>query len=196
LLRGRAERRGIEAGPGCCGGAPSVGGSRRAPAVAGARRAAGERGGARLLRGRAERRGGGGGPRGCGGAARVGGAGGAPAGGGGWGGGMGGHFGAPHLGSRYTGGMKLRNHILLLVVATVVPMTLFAAALIFYNARLQQQAAERGMRDTVRALALALDREIHDITTGVQTLAASRHLDDPPDLRRFYEDAVSVSRNL
>jgi signal transduction histidine kinase/ActR/RegA family two-component response regulator len=92
--------------------------------------------------------------------------------------------------------MKLRNHILLLVVATVVPMTLFAAALIFYNARLQQQAAERGMRDTVRALALALDREIHDITTGVQTLAASRHLDDPPDLRRFYEEAVSVSRSF
>ncbi|PYM87532.1 MAG: hypothetical protein DME13_05810 [Candidatus Rokuibacteriota bacterium] len=109
---------------------------------------------------------------------------------------MGGHFGAPHLGSAYTGGMKLRNHILLLVVATVVPMTLFAAALIFYNARLQQQAAERGMRDTVRALALALDREIHDITTGVQTLAASRHLDDPPDLRRFYEEAVSVSRSF
>src|SRR5438270_900924 len=92
--------------------------------------------------------------------------------------------------------MKLRTHILLLVVATVVPMTLFAAALIFYNARLQQQAAERGMRDTARALALALDREIHDITTGVQTLAASRHLDDPPDLRRFYEEAVSVSRSF
>ena len=92
--------------------------------------------------------------------------------------------------------MKLRNHILLLVVATVVPMTLFAAALIFYNARLQQEAAERGMRDTARALALALDREIHDITTGVQTLAASRHLDDPPDLRRFYDEAVSVSRSF
>jgi len=92
--------------------------------------------------------------------------------------------------------MKLRNHILLLVLATVVPMTLFAAALIFYNARLQQHAAERGMRDTARALALALDREIHDITTGVQTLAASRHLDDPPDLRRFYEEAVSVSRSF
>src|SRR5260370_32959851 len=92
--------------------------------------------------------------------------------------------------------MKLRNHILLLVLATVVPMTLVAAALIFYNARLQQRAAERGMRDTARALALAGDREIHDIPTGVQTLAASRHLDDPPDLRRFYEEAVSVSRTF
>src|SRR5260370_1263652 len=92
--------------------------------------------------------------------------------------------------------MKLRNHILLLVVATVVPMTLFAAALIFYNARLQQRAAERGMRDTARALALAVDREIHDITTGVQTLAASRPLDDPPDLRRSYERAVSGSRGV
>src|SRR5260370_42472045 len=89
--------------------------------------------------------------------------------------------------------MKLRNHILLLVVATVVPMTLFAAALIFYNARLQQRAAERGMRDTARALALAVDREIPEITTGGPTLPASRHLDDPPALRRFYEAAVSGS---
>src|SRR5260370_17514272 len=88
--------------------------------------------------------------------------------------------------------MKLRNHILLLVVATVVPMTLFAAALIFYNARLQQRAAERGMPDTARALALAVDREIHDITPGAQTLPASRPPDDPPDLPRSYQGPVKL----
>jgi signal transduction histidine kinase/ActR/RegA family two-component response regulator len=92
--------------------------------------------------------------------------------------------------------VKLRNHVLLLVFATVVPMVLFAAALILYNARLHQEAAERGMRDTARALALALDREIHDIITGVQTLAASHHLDDPADLARFYEEAATVSRSF
>jgi signal transduction histidine kinase/ActR/RegA family two-component response regulator len=92
--------------------------------------------------------------------------------------------------------VKLRNHVLLLVLVTVVPMVLFAAALIFYNARLQHQAAERGMRDTARALALALDREIHDLTTGVKTLAASRHLDAPVDLRRFYEEAATVSKSF
>src|SRR5205807_2063423 len=162
LLRGRAERRGIEARHGFCRARPGAGGR-------GAPRPWPGRGGRRgVWAARAVGRGapGAGGWGGRGGARAL------PGGGRGWGG-MGGHFGAPHLGSAYTGGMKLRNHILLLVVATVVPMTLFAAALIFYNARLQQQAAERGMRDTARALALALDREIHDITTGVQTLAAS-----------------------
>jgi PAS domain S-box-containing protein len=92
--------------------------------------------------------------------------------------------------------MKLRSHLVLLVLATVVPVVLFAATLVGYNARLQRESVERGMRDTARALALALDRDIHDIKTAIESLASSRHLDPPGDLRRFYDEAGSVARSL
>ncbi len=92
--------------------------------------------------------------------------------------------------------MTLRSHLVLLALATVVPIVLFATALIGYQAHLERTSVERGMRDTARALALALDRDIDDITTGVQALAASRHLDGPVDLASFYEEATAVSKSL
>ena len=92
--------------------------------------------------------------------------------------------------------MKLRTHLFLLTVATVVPVVVFAAALIVYHANLERATVERGMRDTARALVLALDRDIHDIKTGVETLAASPHLDDPVNLARFYEEAATVSKSF
>jgi signal transduction histidine kinase/ActR/RegA family two-component response regulator len=92
--------------------------------------------------------------------------------------------------------MKLRTHLFLLTVVTVVPVVLFAAGLIVYHTQLERTSVERGMRDTARALALALDRDIGDIKNGVETLAASRHLDAPADLRRFYDEAATVSKSF
>jgi PAS domain S-box-containing protein len=92
--------------------------------------------------------------------------------------------------------MKLRSHLVLLVIATVVPVVVLAAALIVYNARLERESVERGMRDTAHTLAVALDLEIRDIATAVQTLAASRNLDPPGDLRRFHDEATSVARSV
>jgi signal transduction histidine kinase/ActR/RegA family two-component response regulator len=92
--------------------------------------------------------------------------------------------------------MKLRTHLFLLTLVTVVPMTLFAAGLAAYHAQSQRESVERGMRDTARAMVLALDRDIRDIKTGVQTLAGSRYLDGSVDLPRFYEEAASVSRSF
>ena len=73
--------------------------------------------------------------------------------------------------------MKLRSHIILLTLATVVPVVVFGVGLIVYQTRLERSSLERGMRDTARALVLALDRDIKDIKTGVEALAAARHLD-------------------
>lgn len=94
------------------------------------------------------------------------------------------------------GRMKLRSHLVLLVLVTIVPVLLFTAWLIAYNAHLQREHAARGIRDLARALALALDRDIRDIKTAVRTLAASRHLDDRPDLPRFYDEATTVSKSF
>src|SRR5437899_5475379 len=52
------------------------------------------------------------------------------------------------------------------------------------------------MRDTARALALALDRDINDIKTSVETASASRYLDGPVDLAHFYEEAATVSKGF
>ena len=92
--------------------------------------------------------------------------------------------------------MKLRTHLFLLTVAAVVPVVVFSAVLIVYHARLERTTVERGMRDTARALALALDGDIQDIKNGIEALAASQHLDGAGDLRRFYDEATTVSRGF
>jgi len=92
--------------------------------------------------------------------------------------------------------VKLRTHLILLTLATVVPAVLFAVGLIAYHTRLERSSLERGMRDTARALALALDRDVSDIKTGVETLAGSRYLNGPVDLAHFYEEATTVSKGF
>ena len=93
-------------------------------------------------------------------------------------------------------GVKLRTHLILLTVATVVPVVLFAVLLLVYHARLERSSREHGMRDTARALALALDRDIDDIKAGVEALTASRHLDARGDLSLFYEQAATVAKGF
>ena len=92
--------------------------------------------------------------------------------------------------------MRLRTHLILLTLATVVPVVLFSVGLIIYHTRLERSSLERGMRDTARALALALDRDVNDIKTGVETLAGSRYLDGRVDLAHFYEEAATISKGL
>ena len=92
--------------------------------------------------------------------------------------------------------MKLRTHLIVLTLATVVPAVLFAVGLIVYHTRLDRSSLERGMRDTARALALALDRDVNDIKTGIETLSASKYLNGPVDLAHFYEEAATVSKGF
>ena len=92
--------------------------------------------------------------------------------------------------------MRLRTHLIFLTLATVVPVVLFAVGLIIYHTQLERSSLERGMRDTARALALALDRDVNDIKTGVEALAGSRYLNAPVDLAHFYEEATTVSKGF
>jgi len=97
---------------------------------------------------------------------------------------------------QYQDAVRLRTHLILLTLATVVPVVLFAVGLIIYHTRLERSSLERGMRDTARALALALDRDVNDIKTGVETLAGSQYLDGRVDLAHFYEEAATISKGL
>ena len=89
--------------------------------------------------------------------------------------------------------MRLRHHLTILVLATLVPVLGFAAFVIRDNARLQREATERGMRETARAIALTVDKTHESTVTTLQTLADSEHL-DTHDLVAFHTLARRVVR--
>jgi hypothetical protein len=56
--------------------------------------------------------------------------------------------------------MKLRSHLVLLVLAAMLPLLLFTVFIVRQEIRDQHDVLERGLRDTVRALSQAVDREV------------------------------------
>jgi PAS domain S-box-containing protein len=90
------------------------------------------------------------------------------------------------LGGIFDRPLKLRSHLMALVLAALLPLLIFTFAMFRQKARLQHEAVERGMRDTARALSLALDREIGAVQAILETLAESPHL-DTGNLKSFYE---------
>ena len=81
--------------------------------------------------------------------------------------------------------MRLRSHLIALVLAALVPVLGFSALVIRDNARLQLAATERGMRETAHAVAATVDKELEVAITALQALAESEHL-DAADLRVFH----------
>ncbi|HET7007510.1 MAG TPA: ATP-binding protein, partial [Candidatus Binatia bacterium] len=74
--------------------------------------------------------------------------------------------------------IKLRWHLVVLIVATLVPLLLFAVILIQQQIKQQQENAHRGMHDTARALSLAVDREILSARAVLDTLEGSKSLEE------------------
>ena len=89
--------------------------------------------------------------------------------------------------------MKLRTHLVSLVLAAVVPIVLFATVVIVLLWHRDRAATEERLRNTARALALAVDREVLSSVTSLELLAASEHL-DRPDLGAFYKIATRAPR--
>jgi signal transduction histidine kinase len=89
--------------------------------------------------------------------------------------------------------MRLRSHLIALVLATLVPVLGFAALVIRDNARLQLAATERGMRETVHAVAATVDKEVEAAITALQALAEAEQL-DAADLSAFHKLCQRVAR--
>jgi PAS domain S-box-containing protein len=87
--------------------------------------------------------------------------------------------------------MKLRSHLVILVVAALLPVLIFTGVMIVVFGRQQQRHAENGLVNTARALSLAVDRELMAWTHTLETLAISEHLDSG-DLKKFYSQAQRV----
>ncbi|HET9488939.1 MAG TPA: ATP-binding protein [Methylomirabilota bacterium] len=86
---------------------------------------------------------------------------------------------------------SLRTYLLTLTAAAVVPMLCFAAYLTIGLSRTQQEAVERGLIDTVAALASGVDRELTSTITSLEALAASQSLDHG-DYGAFAREAQRV----
>src|SRR5262245_12548994 len=85
----------------------------------------------------------------------------------------------------------IRTHLVILVLGTLLPLLIFTAIVLAMNVRLQERAIEDRLIDTVRALAVAADRELRAAEAALQVLATSPTL-DRRDLRSFYDKAIEV----
>ena len=90
--------------------------------------------------------------------------------------------------------MRLRSHLVALVLAALVPVLGFAALVMRENGRLQLAATERGMRDTAFAVAHTVDKELETAITALEAIAQSEHL-DTMNLAPFYELCDRVTRS-
>ncbi|HEX7124392.1 MAG TPA: cache domain-containing protein, partial [Thermodesulfobacteriota bacterium] len=80
----------------------------------------------------------------------------------------------------------LRWHLVAIVLAAVLPLVVFAATMVGLFGRQERALLERGLRDTTRALTLALDRELATTIKSLEAIAASP-LFDRGDLVGLYE---------
>jgi signal transduction histidine kinase/ActR/RegA family two-component response regulator len=89
--------------------------------------------------------------------------------------------------------MRLRSHLIALVLAALVPVLGFAAFVMRENARLQLAATERGMRETAAAVARTVDKEVESAISTLDALGQSEHL-DTMDLAAFHALCERVAR--
>ncbi|HSE03921.1 MAG TPA: ATP-binding protein [Methylomirabilota bacterium] len=92
--------------------------------------------------------------------------------------------------------LSLRAYLVVLVVLCVVPMMVFSVWLTVTIAREQRAALRAGMQDTVRALAIAVDRDLRENVHTLQAVAVSRSLDGPDltAVRAAMQDVAASQR--
>src|SRR3982751_5360782 len=85
--------------------------------------------------------------------------------------------------------LRLRSHLVVLVLAAVIPLVVFALIIVRQDLAERRQILERGMHDTASALSLAVDSEVKTSLAVLETLAGAVVL-DRGDLRAFHEICV------
>jgi len=83
--------------------------------------------------------------------------------------------------------MKLRSYLILLVIAAVLPVVIFAAVMTYLSYRQQRENLADRMIERTRAISAALDREFLVSIQSLKVLAAATHL-DKGELAEFYGD--------
>ena len=84
--------------------------------------------------------------------------------------------------------MRIRNRLLILVLAILVPSFIAAALAVSYVYREEQKSQVQSVSESARAFALTVDNELQARTAVLRTLATSPALQQG-ELRAFYEHA-------
>ncbi|HEV7393633.1 MAG TPA: hypothetical protein VGO08_18475, partial [Burkholderiales bacterium] len=87
--------------------------------------------------------------------------------------------------------MKFRTHLAFMAAGILLPIIILTSLALLYLMRAEREAAQRGVRETARAVALAVDREIGAAEAALRVLATSRAL-ARGDLHDFYEQATAA----
>ena len=87
--------------------------------------------------------------------------------------------------------MRLRSHLVLLVLAVLVPMVVFSTVVIVAFGQQQRAAVRNGAVETARALMNAIDESLNGSVSKLQALATSRSL-DRRDLGEFDAEVKRV----
>ena len=88
-------------------------------------------------------------------------------------------------------GVRLRSHLIALVLAVIVRMVVFAAIVVVRFGRQQRADAERGAVATARALMNAVDEALGSTVTTLEALATARSLAQG-NLTAFHAEARRV----
>src|SRR5262249_42589269 len=87
--------------------------------------------------------------------------------------------------------MRLRSHLIGLVLAVLLPMIAFSAIALVMLGHSQRAAAERSALELSRALMSAVDENLRSTITTLEALATAPSL-ERNDLRAFYDEARRV----
>jgi signal transduction histidine kinase/CheY-like chemotaxis protein len=87
--------------------------------------------------------------------------------------------------------MRLRSHLLLLTLVTLLPMVVFGVAATALIVRHERATFRQGAQERTRALLTALDTELEGHVTSLRALASSRQL-EVGNLPAFYDELRRV----
>ena len=90
--------------------------------------------------------------------------------------------------------VSLRSTLTALVLVTMIPLLVFAVAMIVRTARDERATFQRGATERTLALVTAVDAELKTSITTLEALATSRHL-ETDDLRAFHDEAARVLKS-
>jgi PAS domain S-box-containing protein len=86
---------------------------------------------------------------------------------------------------------SIRSHLIAVVLATMIPLLIFAVAMIVRLGNEERATFQRGATERTRALLTAVDTELKSSVATLQALSTSPRL-DRDDLGGFYENARRV----
>ncbi len=91
--------------------------------------------------------------------------------------------------------MKLRTHLLVLTLVTLLPTIAFAVIVSVLFGQRERATFERGATERTLALRTAVDAELKSTITTLLALATDRRL-DLNDLRAFHDETVRVLQRV